>query len=109
MKLQFKIALFSMAFHVTSLIIDFDTALLVLLIIFTVFALICVFSGKLQTLNVIWLFSGLITIAYAIFYAYTTIPNSEFNALNIFVAVLKLVGGLSGVIATTFALELKYE
>jgi hypothetical protein len=109
MKLQFKITLFSIAFHVTSLIVDFDTVLLVLLIIFAVFAVISMFAGKSQTINVIWLFSGLITIAYAIFYAYSTIPNSDFNALNIFVSVLKLVGGLSGVIANTFGLELKNE
>ncbi len=109
MKLQFKITLFSIAFHVASLIVDFDTILLVLVVVFAAFAVISLFSGKSQTLNVIWLFSSLITIAYAIFYAYETIPDTAFDPVNILVSVLKLVGALSGVIAVTFALELKYE
>jgi hypothetical protein len=109
MKLQYKITLFVLAFYVTSLIIDFDAVLLVLAIVFVAFSLLTLLPGKSQALNVLWLFSGLITIAYTIFFAYTTIPNSDFNPVNILVSVLKLVGALAGVIANTFALELKFE
>jgi hypothetical protein len=109
MKLQFKITLFSLALHGTSLIIDFDTVLLVLAIIFVAFSMLTLLPGKSQALNVLWLFSGLITIVYSIYYAYITIPNTEFNPLNILVSVLKLVGALAGVVANTFALELKLE
>ena len=109
MKLQFKITLFSLALYVTSLIIDFDMVLLVLAIVFVAFSMLTLLPGKSQALNVLWLFSGLITIVYAIYYAYVTIPNNDFNMVNILVSVLKLVGALAGVVANTFALELKFE
>ncbi|MEX2681600.1 MAG: hypothetical protein Q6373_008370 [Candidatus Sigynarchaeota archaeon] len=109
MKLQYKIALFSIAFHVISLIIDFDTILLVLAILFTAFAAISLLPSKSQALNLLWLVSSLLAIAYAIYFAYDTIPNTAFNWVNILVSALKIVGGLSGVIAVTFGLELKHE
>ncbi len=109
MKFPFKIALFSLAFHAVSLAISFDTALLVLAIIFVGFAVISLLSKNSQTVNVIWLFSGLIMVAYTIFYAYTTIPGTAFDPVNILVSVLKLVGALTGIIANTFALELNNE
>nr|MDO8086716.1 hypothetical protein [Candidatus Sigynarchaeum springense] len=109
MKLQYKIALFSIAFHVASLIIDFDTMMLVVLIMFAIFSAITLLPVKSQALNLLWLVSSLLTIAYAILYAYETIPNAAFAWVNILVSALKIVGGLSGVIAVTFGLESKHE
>nr|MDO8113666.1 hypothetical protein [Candidatus Sigynarchaeota archaeon] len=101
------LAITTIAAEAISVAIQFDVVQVILIAVFAIFAILRGLIPDSESIPVLWLFSGLFQVVYAILYALRTIPEVIIGEGLLITSILRLAAGILAIVSHSFAGESK--
>ncbi|MHA1792000.1 MAG: hypothetical protein ACTSVI_05095 [Promethearchaeota archaeon] len=105
MKLDHYLSLGIIIIQLTSILIIFDIIQLILMIVFSIFAILHALNIKSQTMTIFWFFTTLGQVAYSLFFAFQNIPDSQLSLPIVLVSIIRISSGILAVINVSLIME----